>query len=248
MQTVFERYEIKYMLNKTQKQALLQLLDRWMLPDRYGHSSIRNIYYDTKDYRLIRRSLEKPLYKEKLRVRSYGLAAKGDRVFVEIKKKYRSVVYKRRLPTLSGVAEDYLANVASGKTAALLPGQIGQEIDHFCRFYAPLCPAMYLAYERDSFADKYGGDLRLTLDEHIVARAEKLTLNTLPDGLALLPEGACLLEVKTSGGLPRWFLDFLNTEKLFRRSFSKYGQAYQSIILNRKGELSYVDGTVSGRV
>ena len=96
-QATFKRYEIKYLLTRQQKQAVLQAMQPYMKLDQYGRTTIRNIYYDTDTYRLIRRSLEKPVYKEKLRIRSYQAAAPEDLVFVELKKKYKSVVYKRRL-------------------------------------------------------------------------------------------------------------------------------------------------------
>ena len=94
--TVFERYEIKYLLDRAQKEAVMAAMESRMEPDSYGRSTIRSIYYDTETYLLIRRSLEKPVYKEKLRVRSYRAAGPGDRVYIELKRKYRSVVYKRR--------------------------------------------------------------------------------------------------------------------------------------------------------
>ena len=97
-QTVFKRYELKYMLTRAQKEKILQAMAPYMALDRYGKNTVRNIYFDTNDYRLIRRSIEKPAYKEKLRIRSYAQAEKDSTVFVELKKKYQGVVYKRRLP------------------------------------------------------------------------------------------------------------------------------------------------------
>ena len=94
---VFKRYELKYLLTPAQRDAVLLGIAPYMQLDRYGHTTIRNIYFDTGDYRLIRRSIEKPAYKEKLRVRSYRLVGSDDTVFVELKKKYDGVVYKRRI-------------------------------------------------------------------------------------------------------------------------------------------------------
>ncbi len=97
IQTVFKRYELKYLLTAQQKQAVLDAMKGHMELDQYGRTSIRNIYFDTENYRLIRRSIEKPAYKEKLRLRSYRQASADSTVFVELKKKYNSIVYKRRL-------------------------------------------------------------------------------------------------------------------------------------------------------
>ena len=89
-QMVFQRYEIKFLLTRKQKECILKAMEPYMELDAYGRSTIRNIYYDTDNYRLVRKSLEKPVYKEKLRVRSYSAAAPDDKVFVELKKKYRA--------------------------------------------------------------------------------------------------------------------------------------------------------------
>jgi len=109
-QDIFKRYEMKYMLTKEQKEIVLRAMEQYMKPDEYGRSTICNIYFDTPDYQLIRHSLEKPVYKEKLRVRSYGPAAEDGTVFVELKKKYKGVVYKRRISAKQKEAMDYLVN------------------------------------------------------------------------------------------------------------------------------------------
>ena len=96
-QTVFKRYELKYMLTLEQKQKVLAAMAPYMKLDNYGRTTIRNIYYDTDTYLLVRRSIEKPAYKEKLRIRSYSQAEPDSTVFVELKKKYKHVVYKRRI-------------------------------------------------------------------------------------------------------------------------------------------------------
>lgn len=108
MQTVFRRYEKKYRLTPGQYTGIRRALEGWMQPDRFYRSQIRSIYFDTPDRRLVRRSLEKPVYKEKLRLRSYGLPGAEDPVFVELKKKYQGVVYKRREVMTLREAEAYL--------------------------------------------------------------------------------------------------------------------------------------------
>ena len=128
---VFRRKEQKYLLNVAQRQAFTELMEANMQPDKYPRSSIRNIYYDTPDYRLIRRSLEKPVYKEKLRLRCYGDPGQGGDVFLEMKKKYKGVVYKRRVAMTVEAATAYMADPA----ARLEAGQIGREIDYFKTFY-----------------------------------------------------------------------------------------------------------------
>lgn len=112
-QAVFKRNEIKYLLTGRQLSSLMPVLQSHMVPDAFAHSSILNLYYDTPDFRMIRRSLEKPKYKEKLRLRSYGTPESGSQVFPEIKKKARGIVYKRRVSMSCEDAMAYLFRRAS---------------------------------------------------------------------------------------------------------------------------------------
>lgn len=228
---VFRRMEQKYILNETQRQALEALLDQRMEPDKFARSSIRNIYYDTPDYRLIRRSLEKPsVYKEKLRLRSYGDIAAGGDVFLEMKKKYKGVVYKRRVAIGESQAERYMADVAEKLDA----GQIGREIDYFKTFYRQLRPAMYLSYDRRSWRGE--DSLRITLDWNVCYRTQNLSLSAPPGGEQLLEPGQYLLEVKTATAIPLWLTAFLSQQKIFKQSFSKYGTAYLRLLEANKIE------------
>ncbi|MGM9662306.1 MAG: polyphosphate polymerase domain-containing protein [Oscillospiraceae bacterium] len=234
-QMVFKRYELKYLTDRCQRDAVLRAMEPYMSIDGYGRSSIRNIYYDTPSFRLIRESLEKPVYKEKLRIRSYGPAAAAEPVFVELKKKYRGVVYKRRIALPRAQAEACLEG-----RLALPESQIGQEIAYVLDFYWPLAPAVFLSYEREAFFLRSGGDFRVTFDEDLRYRRTALTLDAGPWGTPLLPPGQVLMELKTSGGLPLWMARVLSEEKIFKTSFSKYGAAYQNILLTeRKGALQY---------
>ena len=181
-QTVFQRYEIKYQLDRRQQQAILAAMAPYMEPDEYSHSSIRNLYLDTPDFRLIRRSLERPVYKEKLRVRSYRRAGLEEPVFVELKKKYGSVVYKRRLAMPQREALDCIAGSASWPDT-----QIGGELAYAAGFYAALRPAVFLSYERDSYRGVEDEAFRVTFDTEIRYRQETLTLNSDPPGLPSPP-------------------------------------------------------------
>ena len=225
-QMTFKRYELKFMLTQSQKQALLQVMEPYMALDQYGRTTIQNLYYDTDSFRLVRRSMERPEYKEKLRVRSYGTAREDGRVFVELKKKYDHVVYKRRL-TLP--EPDAMAWLAGDKSAAP-DSQIGREIDYFCAFYRDLRPQVFLSYEREAYFERGGGDFRVTFDENILTRRAALSLKTSPWGTPLLPHGTVLMELKTPGGIPLWMTRFLTENHIYKTSFSKYGTAYQNVI------------------
>lgn len=224
-QMIFQRYEFKYLLTQRQLQAVLLAAKPHMVPDAYHHSSIRNIYLDTPDFRLIRRSLEKPIYKEKLRLRSYGTAKAGDPVFVELKKKYRSVVYKRRL---SMEREQAMACVL-GK-APWPDTQIGHELAYAMEFYGSLRPAVFLSYERDAYQGIEDPQLRMTFDSRILYRRQGLTLGAEPWGVPLLGPDQVLMELKVAGGLPLWLARVLSGQGIYKTSFSKYGTAYQDIL------------------
>ena len=224
-QAVFKRYELKYMLTASQKEALLQVMAPYMALDQYGRTTIRNIYFDTENYRLIRRSIEKPVYKEKLRIRSYRKTEKKDKVFVELKKKYNGVVYKRRISMPQQQAMDWICDGTDAPDT-----QIGREIEYFRNYYTGLHPAVYLSYEREAYYCKNGGDFRVTFDDHIYARQDRLSLAETADGKALLPEGMVLMEIKTSGGIPLWMTKYLTENRIFKTTFSKYGTAYQTMI------------------
>lgn len=225
-QATFKRYEIKYLLTKQQKQAILQAMKPYMQLDSYGRTTIRNIYFDTNTYRLIRRSLEKPAYKEKLRIRSYQTAADDDLVFIELKKKYKSVVYKRRLT----LPKRQAMNIFRYNLPIPIISQIAKEIDYFRSYYADLHPVVFLSYEREAFYSLDGGDFRVTFDENILYRESDLSLSSEAYGIPLLGEGQTLMEIKTTGGLPLWMSHTLNRLKVFKTSFSKYGLAYQHMM------------------
>jgi len=235
-QTVFKRYEIKYMLTLRQKERILKAMEPHMCPDQYGRTGIRNIYFDTDNYRLIRRSIEKPAYKEKLRIRSYAKAEPESDVFVELKKKYNRVVYKRRVCMPERAAMDWIA----GKSAFPSATQIAREVDYFIQYYQTLRPAVFLAYEREAYYAKDGSDFRVTFDENILCRQEELSLESDVWGTPLLKEGQVLMELKCSGGMPLWMAHALADERLYKISFSKYGTAYQTMILpKQQGGLLY---------
>ncbi len=226
VQTVFKRYELKYLLSERQKQAVLTAMAEHMELDQYGRTTIRNIYFDTDNYRLIRRSIDKPVYKEKLRIRSYKRASVDSPVFVELKKKYESIVYKRRIRLPEKEAMEWVI----GQRHCHKDTQISREIDYFLQFYGPLRPAVFLSYEREAYFAKDGSDFRVTFDENILCRQEDISLESAVYGTSLLPEGKVLMEIKCGLGIPLWMTRVLSQERIYKTSFSKYGTAYQTII------------------
>lgn len=231
-QTTFERYEMKYLLTRAQKERILHAMRPYMCVDQYGRTTIRNLYFDTDSFRLIRRSLEKPAYKEKLRIRSYGVPAPEDPVFVELKKKYKSVVYKRRLVLPQAQA---MASFLGG-TPLPVHSQIAEEIEYFRAYYQTLHPTVFLSYEREAYAALDGGDFRVTFDENLLYRTGELSLAGEAYGIPLLAPGQTLMEVKTAYGMPLWMSHVLTEQHVYKNSFSKYGSAYEDMLtMNPKG-------------
>lgn len=251
-QNVFKRYEIKYLLDEEQYKEIRSAMQGRTSEDKFFKSSIRNIYYDTPDYYLIRKSLEKPVYKEKLRVRSYKTANADSKVFVELKKKYNSVVYKRRVSLPYCQAESSLAN---GKFEQC--SQITNEIEYFVNFYKNIQPSVFLSYEREAYKADDDSGFRITFDRNILYRKDNLTLTSEPYGNPILGNGQILMELKTSGAIPLWMVQVLSREHIYKTSFSKYGAVYEQALfipqtsqknlvaetdnkIIKKGELIYV--------
>lgn len=228
-QTVFRRYELKYMLTLEQKERMLRAMEPYMELDEYGRTAIRNIYFDTDNYRLVRQSIERPLYKEKLRIRSYDKAEPDSTVFVELKKKYKHVVYKRRISLPEKEAVEWVEGVRRCHEDT----QISEEIDYFIRYYETLRPAVFLSYEREAYYMKEKGDFRVTFDDNILCRQEEISLEAPLYGTPILPEGMVLMEIKCSGGIPLWMARALSEERVYKTSFSKYGTAYKKVIFPR---------------
>ena len=204
-QMIFKRCEIKYMLDITQAELLKNQMKQYMTADEHGVSTICSLYFDTPDYLLIQRSMEHPVYKKKLRLRSYGTADKDTTVFVELKKKYESVVYKRRIAMTEDEAERYLLFHEKVKDT-----QITREIDYCLKNYKKLAPAVMLSYEREAFYAK---------DDHCKGIY----------GEAILDKNKVLMEVKTAGAIPLWMVRFLTENQIYKTSFSKYATSYRTI-------------------
>ncbi len=223
---VFNRYEHKYIINEETYEKLLPRLSSHMEADAYNKGGrpypITNLYYDTPDSYLIRASLESPVYKEKLRLRAYGVPKAGDTVYLEIKKKYMGLVNKRRTPLFLTEAYRFAED---GKVPLKSPGlnrQVAGEIAYFLSVYRPV-PKICLSYERTAFFEKGNGDLRISFDSDILSRRDDLFLESGLYGTPLLPKGVYLMEIKTASAMPLWLCETLSELKIRRTSFSKYG-------------------------
>ena len=219
---VMKRYELKYLLSAEKAKFLRQRLEGHMEADQFGKTSIASLYYDTPDYRLIRASLEKPKFKEKIRLRSYGLATDSSPVFFELKRKAYGVVYKRRVKTTIPLVQKFFdreGDICAG-------GQINSEITTFRDYYQTLVPSCLIIYDRTAYFEP-GGDLRLTIDDNPRFRTDRLTLTESMDGVSLLPPGGAILEIKVQDAMPLWLTQILSEGQIYKSSFSKYGEAYR---------------------
>ena len=233
----FKRIEKKYLLSETRYEKLFRRIGSHLKPDEYGRSTVMSLYLDTPDRRMIRNSIEAADYKEKLRMRSYGTAAADSTVFLELKKKFGGVVYKRRAAMTLTEAERYLRTGIKP-----FESQIMSELDWAMRFYGWPKGAMLIACEREAWFDEEHPDLRLTFDRNIRCRENELRLDRGSAGTALLPKDRVLLEIKTAGAMPLWLADALNAEGILPGSFSKYGEAYLRTLETKKHPVSILEG------
>ena len=233
----FQRREVKFLLSKAQYDALQPVLLTYMHPDKYcvdgKEYGVYNIYYDTDDNFLIRESLEKPYYKEKIRLRSYASpAGPEDTVFLEIKKKIGGIVTKRRVTMTLQQAIAYIETRVKPQSDKFLQIQVLKELDVFLNNY-PVSPKQYISYQRSAFFGKDNSNFRLTFDRHITARREDLSLSSDNYGIQLIRPDQRLMEIKVTDSIPTWLSDALSELNIYKTSFSKYGTAYKQFIQSK---------------
>lgn len=225
-QTVFKRTEKKYLLTQRQYDQIISTVWERTHRDSHKKCTIFNLYFDTPNALLIRRSIDKPVYKEKLRLRTYGIPTENTQVFVEIKKKYKKVVYKRRAKMTYRDAQAFLA---SGKIPAGYEdqSQILHEIAWFLRFYPGITPSMLVSYDRTAYYDAQNPNLRITFDTNILWRDTHLSPQASAWGNPVLDDALCIMEIKSQQAMPLWLARLLSPAEIYPASFSKYGTAYK---------------------
>lgn len=230
---VFNRFEYKYKMDEVTFKKVIEIMDQHMTVDSHciDHSlyTIANIYYDTDDDYLIRTSLAGPVYKEKLRMRAYGVPEKNGKVFLEIKKKYKGLVNKRRTTLMLDEAYSFCKTGEAPEAAQYMNGQVVNEIEYFLERYKPV-PKVYIAYDRLAYFEKGNDDLRISFDTNIRTRRYDLSLEAGDYGEPLLEKGIWLMEIKTSRAIPMWLADMLSSLGIRRKSFSKYGTEFRRSI------------------
>lgn len=229
--STFERKEVKFFLTPQQREALTPALLEHLAVDEYGQHTISNLFFDTDTYEITRTSIEKPIYKEKLRVRAYGTPdPESGTVFIELKKKFRGIVYKRRIVLTVPEAKAFLQD---GITPTSTDHQITREIAHFMELYHPV-PKVFLCYDRIAMFGREDPNLRITMDQNLLWRETDLDLCAGAYGTPILPPELTVMEIKIPGVMPLWLSHALSANKIYRTSFSKIGACYKQFILSEQ--------------
>ena len=232
---LFQRYEKKYLLTEAQYRQVLEAIREKMVPDVHARYSIKNIYFDTEDYDLIRTSVDGADYKEKLRLRAYGTwdRNKNDRVFLEIKKKYDGIVYKRRI----GMSFlDAMFYVFSGERPEGLTDLETSEFDFFLKRHH-IVNRTFLTYDREAYAAADGGELRITFDTNIRFQTSGFSFDE-KQASEQVPVMGVLMEIKNPMSMPLWVAQMLSKYQIRPYSFSKYGAVYRNNILKEEKRCS----------
>lgn len=232
---VFRRDEKKYLLTQTQLRKLLQAIDSRIQPDEYFQETICSVYFDTPTHDLIIKSIDKPVYKQKIRLRSYGVPTLSDQVFAEIKIKYRGVVSKRRTKVQLNNFYHYYNKVQAGRHPTLkadIP-QIGRELDYLFNFYN-LRPSWFIAYDRTCYCGRDTPGLRITFDQNLRSRTHDLCLEKGDSGEHYFADHKCVMEIKSLNAMPLWLVHALSKLEIYPASFTKYGKIYEQ---SKKGVL-----------
>ena len=225
-----KRCEMKFLLNEEQYRTLLEAISEYMTEDEYGRHTILNIYLDNRNNDLIRSSLGKPVYKEKLRLRAYGQHAEDNsRAFLEIKKKFRGITYKRRFELTYKELHGYITDGAPPS----VQGQVFEEIDYLIRRKS-LKPKIVICYDREAYYGNDDKEFRLTFDGNIRYRRDDLDLRSGDHGERLTTQPFRVMEVKSAGAIPLWLVKILSEQKIYHGSFSKYGSIFMNEVNQRR--------------
>ena len=224
MESIFRRQEVKFVITDAQRGQIYDFVAGRIPPDVFGKYLVQSLYFDTEHWDVIRASIDKPVFKEKLRLRCYGVPDMGDTMYLELKKKLRGVVHKRRIAFPMGE----LAGRAVRDIAAADSSQVGREL-HFYLQAMPVCEKAHISYHRTAFEDDTG--LRVTFDTDIRFRTNMLDYAHPEGGLEVLPPGLSVMEIKTLGGMPLWLAQALSGFGIYPGTYSKYGAGYKKYIL-----------------
>ena len=230
MQLTFKRYEYKYLVTRKQADAVTAILLEYMVPDKYGTYWVQNLYYDTENWAVICKSMDKPLYKEKLRMRCYGIPEESSNVFLELKKKYAGEVNKRRVALPISTLLQPIRDVIEGEDS-----QIARELAFYMKVN-PVEEKMFIAFLRTAYSGIEDDKLRVTFDKNIRYRLDKLDFYHPEEGQEVLDEEYQVMEIKTRNGIPLWLSRLLSENSIYKSSYSKYGTCFTNLSV-QKGDV-----------
>ena len=234
MQNIFGRYEEKYLITYAQKTALLETISKHIAEDKFANYIVQNLYYDTENWDVVRNSIESPLYKEKMRLRCYGRQAYEAKLFLELKKKYKGVVYKRRAAFSNTLlSSNDVRDIMDQKSSQIL-----RELQFYLKANS-VYERIYLSYKRSAFTGVVDKDLRITFDTDIRYRIHDLEFTQPENGIPVLTPDQTIMEIKIERGMPLWLVHALGENKVYPISFSKCGTCYTDYIRKQqKGDVA----------
>ncbi|MDR0502222.1 MAG: polyphosphate polymerase domain-containing protein [Treponema sp.] len=225
MQSIFNRRENKYLVTMEQGAVLQRKLTQYMTIDRHGEYLVQNLYFDTDDWEIIRESIERPMYKEKLRLRFYGQKTRESHGFLELKKKFHGITYKRRIDfPLCELESRSIREIVSS-----LDSQISREIIFFMQ-RKEISEKIYIAYARIAYNGIGDGDLRITFDKDVFFRLISFNNYDSGENRQILKPNQMIMEIKTTGAMPLWLAKTLSENSIFPVPFSKFGVCYTGYI------------------
>ena len=227
MSEFFERMEKKYILSYKQYKTIEEIVEQRLSKDKHGDSTILNIYFDSDNYDLISHSITHPIYKDKVRIRSYNIPTLDSLVFLEIKRKYNKITSKRRINMKLEECYKCINNINLLENK----DQMSNEIAYYFKKYK-LNPKMFISYKRKAY-NNADGRLRITFDNNIIARNNDLEIEKGPYGKNILDEDKYIMEIKTLNSIPIWMANILSELEIKPCNFSKYGEAYKELILKQ---------------
>jgi len=238
MQDIFRRREKKYLITGEQGAALQRLVSWYTAIDQQGEYLIQDLYYDTDNWDIISKSIEKPSFKEKLRLRFYGEYNSESQGFLEMKRKYEGIVYKRRI----ALPLSELKKRGVRETVSAVDSQISREISYFL-LTNRVSEKIHIAYKRTAYTGIENKGLRITFDRDIVFHLCPMNNNNFSEfnpendrQIQIIEQNQMLMEIKTADAIPLWLTRVLSENNIFPVTFSKFGVCYVRHIAKRQGQ------------
>lgn len=234
---VFTRHELKFLIDRHTYGKIYKALMPYLVVDQHankqGYYTVSNIYYDTKDDLFHYEKMKGQDFRQKLRLRTYGHSDLDSESYLEIKKKHKGLVNKRRTALRLRDAYRFLEvdeidnnDLIDNTNASNI--QILKEVAFLKKFYT-LEPKVALCYERQAFQGKEDNELRITFDDNLRKRHHNLRLELGSEGASYVSRDIFVLEIKVNDTIPLWLARILSQFSCSVQSFSKYSTSHNAI-------------------